>query len=836
MALGRFPVAPNFGETEFARIHAANLALQALLDARQVEVTAKLQAAGDVAEVDRLVAAVNDAANKDALAHAMNALGLDGGTPERVDYLFARIQGNRIYDANRVLQAQLTARRGQVYVVLRKVQNAAEVDRLVAAVNGAVDKGTLSAAMTALGLDGGTPANVDELFAEIQFTRIHAGNKALQNQLVAQKNQVLPILSGLNDVDAVNALVERIKAADKAGLPAAMNALGLDGGTPATVDKLFGSIQALRIFTANPVLQIQIRDRGDLFINAVGAAATIADVNTLVANVNSAVSKVALQAAMHALGLDDSVPVNVSEIFGKNQRLRIRRLHPALQAQLDAREAAVSQVLGNQNNEGEVDLLVTAVNTAPDKAALAAAMTALGLEGGTPDRVDELFANIQYQRILTGAGPQLQAKLNARQVEVKRKLAALTTVAAATALVDAVKNATKLGEAEIAMRHLGLATTNPDIQAIIKENRLRDHGAVSAGNHYDTPDKVRHMRHVDASLNSYLKRLDHFLLTTQEAKLSKQADLAQINKIDDTIHDLKIQLTKYKKMLEDAIAAPGSNPDFPADTPERVATICAGIAKLDVYLAVFPPAPAKGKIQEIEENVEAILRPVGAPAPKRLAYFNTSMTREKAHKADTYEAARYAVTDYFGAPPAPVVARLAHAPDAIKSKKDNGGPERFDWIPMDIAVKPATATEPAEIARTATIRKNTDDGRAVAELQFKDINQFKDVKTVGGFFTNIPGMPIMQWAAKNIKSFQAIMPNKNDPIEIETESLPEQLTRALVLYCAFKGIECTAPYEIKKKVEQKHIDLFTTEWAKIDPADKGKVEVAQLEVATSFRI
>jgi hypothetical protein len=143
--------------------------------------------------------------------------------------------------------------------------------------------------------------------------------------------------------------------------------------------------------------------------------------------------------------------------------------------------------------------------------------------------------------------------------------------------------------------------------------------------------------------------------------------------------------------------------------------------------------------------------------------------------------------------------------------------------------------------RTATISMYDQIKKsAKSEFHFQNagvVNAFKNEKLIRGgfslFLTTIPGVAALEWAIENIDAFKKIqeklaMPNKNEPIRIVAGTLPKQCVEALIIYCKFKGFNCTPPYNFRKTISDDKVAVFAKYWA-VRNAGKKKFQTPGLE-------
>ncbi len=426
-----------FAENQYQRIlnDARGTLLHAQLKDKKSEVIAALvrEDKTDKAAVDLLVEAVKKKdKTKAEIANAMQVLGLEGGTDDKVKELFAENQYMRILDAevsSPLLLEQLKAKPDNVIKALMTVnkQDSGEIDLLVKAVkNPGADKAGIQGAMKEMGLDHENDEIVGKLFAEAQYHRIlelAKDNDKLKTQISNNKPGIVDKLKDMATVKQVTDLFDKVKdpATNKNDIKDTMVALGL-GDDDANVKQIFAENQYKRILKeiekTNPKLHAQLKVRPNEVIDALVNADKVdkAAVDQLVDVIkNPATDKLGMITAMRDLGLEHGNDAQVKELFAENQYYRIlvaaKDTNPKLYAQLKAKPDDVinAMVTANKNNKDEIDLLVKAVQDPDsDKTDIKDAMENLGLEHDDEDKVTELFGENQYNK--------LAAQINAHQV------------------------------------------------------------------------------------------------------------------------------------------------------------------------------------------------------------------------------------------------------------------------------------------------------------------------------------------------------------------------------------------------------------------------------------
>ncbi|ARM34609.1 hypothetical protein [Legionella longbeachae] len=442
--------------------------------------------------------ALNEMNERDMLWHTSRSGWSSAAKPKKeviesmASHLFARIQYNRILALtvdpdDKYLKEQLEDRQDEVIELLRTKETAAEITALFDAVKDQTkDKEDIQTAMEELGLEHDNDDKVKELFAEIQYNRIYAAPEVESTKLKAQLddsvNEVIAKFEGLTEVQEVDDLIKDVQDQNKtkAEIETAMQELGLDDDEE-KVKELFAENQYQRILEAvkvsNPKLHKQLKDRPKEVVDALVAAnknnkGEIDDLVTAVTNVDT--NKAGIIVAMRTLGLGDE-DANVKQIFAENQYKRIlndaRDTLTLLHAQLKDKENEViaALVAANKEDKAGIDELINAVKKKDKtKAEIANAMQVLGLEGGTDDKVKELFAENQYMRILDAevSNPLLLQQLKAKPENVIKALitANRQNPGEIDLLVKAVKNpGADKAAIKGAMKEMGLEHGNDEI-------------------------------------------------------------------------------------------------------------------------------------------------------------------------------------------------------------------------------------------------------------------------------------------------------------------------------------------------------------------------------------
>jgi hypothetical protein len=202
----------------------------------------------------------------------------------------------------------------------------------------------------------------------------------------------------------------------------------------------------------NPALDVQLRspDRKNQVIAKLGAKHNADEVDGLISEVTkNDYTKNTVRNSMADLGLD---PDKVNAIYGENAYSyyltddNTINGFPAFHAQFSqpGQKDNIVAKLGAAVSAG--DLVAAATNDKSNKADIANAMTAVGLNAAVPANVDAVFGENQYLRILTDArdsgNEQLERLISdnvAAPPLIKNKLGKQTTIAEVDALVTAIK-------------------------------------------------------------------------------------------------------------------------------------------------------------------------------------------------------------------------------------------------------------------------------------------------------------------------------------------------------------------------------------------------------------
>ncbi|KTC84313.1 hypothetical protein [Legionella cincinnatiensis] len=334
----------------------------------------------------------------------------------------------------------------------------------------------------------------NRLFAAVQYNRIFKlpledDESFLKEQLENEKEEVLKILMTKATAKDVTDLFEAVKdpKKDKEDIKKAMEALGLDHGDKESVDELFAEAQYNHLY-AGAVEGSKLKAQLGKMINEVIEQLKHQDHVTKVADLIEAVqdqnkTKDEIKDAMKKLGLDHNNDDKVKELFAENQYKRILEAvkvsNPKLHEQLQARpkEVVDALVIANKDNQDEIDDLVKAVtNVGTDKPGIKIAMEKLGLKHDDPAKLNELFGENQYFRILgevETTNPKLHEQLKEKPEDIKKALAGAADLAAVKLLVDAVQKKDKNKvDIQKAMEALGLQhNENAKVKELFAENQ-----------------------------------------------------------------------------------------------------------------------------------------------------------------------------------------------------------------------------------------------------------------------------------------------------------------------------------------------------------------------------
>lgn len=346
------------------------------------------------------------------------------------------------------------------------------------------------------------PEHIDSmaghLFARIQYNRIRAlalEGSDLKKQLTDRKKQVIEELMKKDTPEEVTELFNAVESDTKDwnALKKSMKKLGL-GDNSDNVDDLFAEAQYKRILglaEEGSKLKTQLEDeqnkeeiiaslKDDSIVDA-------GDVDTLFKEVQEQnKNKAEIKAAMQKLGLDDD-DAKVKELFAENQYKRIlaavEKTNPILYAQLKDEREAVIKALATPDGIDALDTVdkVTALLDAvkkpdTDKPGIKIAMEKLGLKHDDPAKLNELFGENQYFRILgevETTNPKLHEQLKEKPEDIKKALAGAADLAAVKLLVDAVQKKDKNKvDIQKAMEALGLQhNENAKVKELFAENQ-----------------------------------------------------------------------------------------------------------------------------------------------------------------------------------------------------------------------------------------------------------------------------------------------------------------------------------------------------------------------------
>ncbi|KTD63012.1 interaptin [Legionella santicrucis] len=332
------------------------------------------------------------------------------------------------------------------------------------------------------------------LFARIQYNRILAltvdpDDNYLKEQLEARKTEVLEILRNKNTAEEITTLFEAVKDQDKdkENIQEAMKDLGLEHGNDAKVKELFAEIQYNRIYklaVADSKLKAQLDDSVNEVIEQLEGLTEVGEVTDLFNDVQDPnKSKAEIKTAMQELGLDDE-DAKVKALFAENQYNRIleavKTTNPILYAQLKDEREAVITALATPDDVDTVDKVTALLDAVKkpdtDKPGIKTAMEKLGLKHDDPAKLNELFAENQYFRILgevQANNPKLHEQLQEKPEDVKKALAGAVDLAAVKLLVDAVQKKDKdKASIQKAMEALGLQhNENTKVKELFAENQ-----------------------------------------------------------------------------------------------------------------------------------------------------------------------------------------------------------------------------------------------------------------------------------------------------------------------------------------------------------------------------
>lgn len=475
-----------YGENQYRRIRATppqqiyeenlpndNVLLDQLAH-RKAEVCRLLGQKNDSNEIDFLVNAVKNVnVNKDQILVEMNLIGLDGNTPDNVNQIFGENQYRKlcITEIDPLLAGLIRARPAAMKNALANVAdvNAIDdingIDNLVENLsNSAKTKAEIGADMVTLGLVDAVDADaVNARYGAVQYEALPQTFKALCG---GRENDVQTALGAHPETDT-REKIKGLRAAlsdatkTKAEIGEMMIILGIVAGpynaANEVISHYYGELQYNRVIAMNhpenPALDVQLRsaDRKNHVIAKLGAKHNADEVDGLISDVTeNSYTKSAVRNNMDDLGLD---PDKVNAIYGENKYnfyltdIDIIAYHPAFHAQLQL-PGQKNNIINTLGDADSVSTLVKAVtNKKSDKADIANAMTAVGLNAAVPANVDAVFGENQYLRIFDEAYANRNAQLKSLLVDngaaplIKNKLGKKNTIAEVDALVTAIKKA-----------------------------------------------------------------------------------------------------------------------------------------------------------------------------------------------------------------------------------------------------------------------------------------------------------------------------------------------------------------------------------------------------------
>lgn len=405
---------------------------------------------------------------------------------------------------------------------------------------------------------------------------------------------------------------------------------------------------------------------------------------------------------------------------------------------------------------------------------------------------------------------------------------------------------------------------NPAVAAV--EERIDREAAVIARNQLrndrlkNTAYNASDVAHTAKQLTSYYLRLDAMLLQTDQAKYIRNLDVAKLDKIDNAAADIHLQLSQLIDTYETVYELAKNHPEEFIKNKKGGGSIdIIGIGKVacpedlttaqgryDFNAKIEAAREYLQKIDGIQNNITDAVFSHDRPDQIEHAYYTTSVstdatevnldhgTREQQRQEAFNIASRHLRTDPNIGP----AGNLNNGHFKIRTT----APCETRVIPMQITVKEKQllSREPL-IAKTVTIQTTQGD-TCRSEFLFDDAKLFNKVSRMRSGITSIPGMPTMEWAANNVNSFLAKMPDKNGTVHIDTARLPKEMTEALILYCKFKGLKYSAPvgFSMSEKQSDKQVELFAKKWAeksehRADIGVKKELELEEKTIAPSSK-
>lgn len=408
---------------------------------------------------------------------------------------------------------------------------------------------------------------------------------------------------------------------------------------------------------------------------------------------------------------------------------------------------------------------------------------------------------------------------------------------------------------------------NIDPAATAAEERIDIEAARIVRNRWRN-DRLHHsayhaadVHHTAKNLDSYFSRLDAMLLQTEQAKYTRNLEVAKMDKIDHAAADIHLQLSQLIETYEDILALAIRHPDelIPNKPPKTGVSIdIIGVGPVSCPEDLRTPKGRQAfqdnidaaknylnKIDTVQDNILEAVYLHDNPKKIKHAYYTTTNTDTPAvriiatgTREDQYKQAADFINGYLQSPPN-ITGSGGRNINCDSPGTKTTDPCETRVIPMQVTIKQKQLFSRAPlIVKTVTIQ--TVQGNSCrSEFHFSenDPGKFNKISRERSGIASIPGLATMEWAANNMNSFRAKMKNLNEPVNLDTRTLPKEMTEAFIIYCAFKGIKYRAPagFEIDQKKLAKKVAIFAEKWAEKPEhsADIGIKQATELEEKTT---